>query len=158
MNSLIYREMTAGEEQEVFDLVREVFMKYVAPDYREEGVREFFRFADPEKMRQRMQSGGFVLLACRAQKIVGMVEFVPPERIAMLFVSVQHQGIASELVRHAANRARTENSNIKKITAHSSPYAVPFYLKIGFCKTGEAVADHGIKYIPVELRIFDKSA
>lgn len=156
MESLAYREMIAGEEQLVCDLVEEVFTEFVAPDYREEGITEFFRFANPIKMKQRVQSGGFVLVACQAENIVGVIEFVPPDRIAMLFVAIQHQGIASDLISGAVNKARAENTNIEKITVHSSPYAEPFYTRIGFHKTGDMVTDHGIKYIPMELHIFDR--
>jgi len=52
--------MILGEEQVVCDLVKEVFEEFVAPDYREEGIEEFFLFANPINMRQRVQSGVFV--------------------------------------------------------------------------------------------------
>ena len=158
IESLTYREMIPGEEQVVCDLVKEVFEEFVAPDYRQEGIEEFFLFANSIRMRQRVQSGGFVLLACQADRVVGMLEFVPPERIAMLFVSTQHQGIASELVDRAVGKARAANSDMTKITVHSSPYAEKFYLKSGFHKTGGAETDHGITYIPMELRVFEESA
>ena len=158
MESFTYREMIAGEEQNVCDLANKVFAEFVGPEYEEAGSNEFHRFTKPANMRQRIQSGGFVLVACEKVKIVGMIEFVPPDRIAMLFVSIQGQGIATELIKRAVKKAQVEIPGIKKVTVHSSPYAEAFYSKVGFRKTGDPIKDHGIKYIPMELHNFEKSA
>ena len=74
------REMNPGEERSVCELVSQVFHEYVAPDYGQEGIEEFFRFADPDAMNKRMQSGGFVLVAYQADILAGMLEFFPPYR------------------------------------------------------------------------------
>jgi len=78
--------------------VTQVFNEFVASDYERDGIKEFFRFANPSAMRERMQSGGFVLVAYQADVLVGMLEFFLPDCIAMLFVTVRHQGIATELL------------------------------------------------------------
>lgn len=148
---VVFREMNAGEERSVCELVRQVFHEFVAPDYAQEGIEEFFRFADPGAMKERMQSGGFVLVACQADVLAGMLEFFPPDRIAMLFVAIQHQGIAKELITNAIRKARAINPDLSKVTVHSSPYAEPIYLKLGFDKIGNVRKEHGIKYIPMEL-------
>ncbi len=59
MAPIVFREMNAGEEQAVCDLVRKVFSEFVASDYQEEGIEAFFNFANPSAMRKRVQSGGF---------------------------------------------------------------------------------------------------
>ena len=153
---IVYREMNPGEEQAVCDLVSQVFNEFVAPDYGQEGIEEFFRFANPGALEERMQSGGFVFVACQADVPVGMLEFFPPDRIAMLFVAIHHQGIAKELLAHAIGKARTVNPDLSKLTVHSSPYAEPTYLKMGFNKIGNATKEHGIMYIPMEL-LFEKN-
>ena len=153
---ILYRQMNPGEEQAVCDLVNQVFNEFVAPDYGQEGIEEFFRFANPGAMEERMQSGGLVLVAYQADVLVGMLEFFPPDRIAMLFVALQHQGIAKKLVAHAINKARDINPDLSKLTVHSSPYAEPIYLKMGFNKIGNAKKEQGIMYIPMEL-LFEKN-
>ncbi|MCG7901030.1 hypothetical protein A3195_02480 [Candidatus Thiodiazotropha endoloripes] len=50
--------------------------------------------ANPEALKVRMQSDGFVLVAVQDDTIVGMLEFCPPNMVALLFVTVRHQGIA----------------------------------------------------------------
>jgi hypothetical protein len=46
MEPITYTEMNTGEEQAVCDLVAQVFDEYVASDYEQDGVEEFFRCAD----------------------------------------------------------------------------------------------------------------
>ena len=158
MTELVYREMNTGEEQTVCDLVRQVFNQFVAPDYGQDGIEEFFRFANPDAMKERMQSGGFVLVAHQADALMGMLEFSPPDCIAMLFVAVQHQGIAKALLAQAIGKARVLNPGLSKLIVHSSPYAEPVYQKMGFHKTGDVTTENGITYIPMELLLKDKSA
>lgn len=156
MDSVAYEEMRAGEEQSACDLVQLVFNELVAPDYEPEGVEEFFRFANPSAMAERRESGGFVLVAKQTGKLVGVLEFVLPDRIAMLFVTLRGRGIAKELVARAVKKARCENSGLSRVTVNSSPYAETFYRKMGFRPVGEAKIEHGIRYTPMELSLEER--
>lgn len=156
MDSVAYEEMRAGEEQLACDLVQLVFNELVAPDYEPEGVEEFSRFANPSAMAKRRDSGGFVLVARQTGKLVGVLEFVPPDRIAMLFVALRGRGIAKELVARAVKRARRENAGLSRVTVNSSPYAEAFYLRMGFRPVGEARTEHGIRYTPMELSVEER--
>lgn len=158
MDTIVYREMNTGEEQAVCDLVTHVFNEFVASDYAYDGIKEFFQFANPSAMNERMQSDGFVLVAYQADVLVGILEFVLPDCIAMLFVTVQHQGVATELLTQAISKARALNPELSKLTVHSSPYAEPFYQKMGFQKTGNSMTENGITYIPMELLLNNESA
>ena len=148
MRQIIYRDMKVGEEPIVCELVRQVFNECVAPDYGHAGIDEFFRFANPDAMSVRMQAGGFVLVAIRAERVVGMLEFAPPDHIALLFVSCRQQGIATELLARTVHRIR-----VTKLTVHSSRYAEPIYRKLGFYPVGDVVTDHGITYIPMDRNL-----
>ncbi len=156
MKSIVFREMQTGEEQIVCDLVTKVFNEFVAPDYGDDGVETFLKFANHRAMRERMQLDGFVILAYKGDTLVGMLEFYLPDRIAMLFVTVRRQGIAKELLSHAINKARALNSSLTKVTVHSSPYAEPIYQKLGFIKTGDIATENGITYIPMELLLTEE--
>jgi len=153
MESIGYREMNAGEEAIVCELVEKVFKKFVAPDYGKDGVEEFFRFANPSAMNERLKSDGFVLVAHQVNELVGMIEFFPPDHIAMLFVTIHHKGIAKELLNKTISKARVLNPNLSKIDVHSSPYAEPIYQKMGFHKTGNTTTENGITYTPMELSL-----
>ncbi len=80
---IAYREMKPGEELEVCNLANNVFNQYVAPDYDQEGIDEFVRFANPNAMKERTQANGFVFVAYQGYKLVGMIEFFPPNVVAM---------------------------------------------------------------------------
>lgn len=156
MTDLIsYREMQQGEEQAVCDLVKGVFDEYVAPDYGQDGIDEFFRFANVSAMRERMKSGGLVLVAQRGDELLGVIEFSPPNIIAMLFVTVRRKGVATALLKHAVEKIKTENPELKQLIVHSSPYALPIYEKMGFKVTGKKITENGIIYIPMKLSLTD---
>ena len=124
-----YREMVNGEEEVVSALVEGVFNEFVAPDYNEEGIAEFFRFANPDAMRERIRSGGFVLAAEYGGDLAGVLEFTPPNSIAILFVTVRRRGIAKGLLSQAIKKVLIANPSLSKLVAHSSPYAVVVYEK-----------------------------
>jgi len=150
MDQITYREMRCGEEQAVCDLVRQIFNKFVAFDYGTAGIEEFFRFANPTAMTTRVKAGGYVLVARTSDSLVGMLEFAPPDRIAMLFVSFRHQGIARELLARAIRHALAASPPVSKLTVHSSPYAEPIYRKMGFNQVGDVTTENGITYILME--------
>ena len=151
MEPIDYRVMNSGEEAIVCDLVADVFNQFVASDYEKEGVEEFFRFANSDALKERIKSGGFVLVALQADTIVGMIEFFPPDCVAMLFVTLQHKGIAKTLLAETITKARASNPDLSRIIVHSSPFAETIYEKMGFEKTGDTVTENGITYITMEL-------
>ena len=104
-------------------------------------------------MASRVRSGGFILLAKRSRKLVGALEFVPPDRIAMLFVTHRGQGIGRDLLARAIERARRITPSLSKVTVHASPNAETAYQKMGFRPSEKATTEHGIRYLPMELRL-----
>ena len=153
MQGIVYREMNPGEESAVCDLVAQVFKQFVAPDYSRDGVDEFFRFANPDALKKRVQADSSVLAAYQAKTLVGVLEFVLPNRIAMLFVNLPHQGIAKKLVSLAVSKAREKTPASSELVVHSSPYAQAIYQKMGFQKTGDSTTKNGITYTPMALSI-----
>ncbi len=127
VETVSYEEMTFGEEPVVCDLVNRVFDELVAPDCDQCGVDEFLRFVNPTAVAERVLSGGLVLVAKKSGKIVGVLEFVPPDRIALLFVTLRGKGIGKELVTRAVERAKHKDPSLSKVTVHSSPYAKAAY-------------------------------
>lgn len=156
MEPIVYEHMSSGEEQLVCELVKNVFNEFIAPDYDQDGVDNFFCFANAAAMAERVRSGGYVLVAKQSGRLVGMLEFTRPDRIAMLFVSQRGQGIAKELIARAIEKARSENPALPKMTVHSSPFAKAAYQKMGFRQTGDTMIEQGIRYVPMAL-LLEKS-
>ena len=66
--------------------------------------------------------------------------------IALFFVDkkYQKQGIGKQLFQTILN------TNIDKITVHSSPYAVSIYHKLGFHDTDKEQIVNGLRFTPME--------
>jgi len=144
-----YRFMLKGEEAKVCALVGKVFNEFVAPDYGEEGIHEFFKFATPPAMAGRAGSEQVVMVAEQVPDLVGMIEMRNYDHIAMLFVGLRGQGIAKELINRAVEECRRRKPEIKRITVNSSPFAAPVYSRMGFKATGPLQTKNGITFAPM---------
>ena len=82
-----------------------------------------------------------------------MLEFVPPDHIALMFACIRGQGIGRELLTRTINQARASNPELAKLTVHSSLSAEPIYRKLGFRPTETATTENGITFIPMERDI-----
>jgi GNAT superfamily N-acetyltransferase len=141
--------MTSGEETDVCALVRHVFDELVAPDFAADGVAEFYRFANPEALVERMKAGNPVVVAEIRGEIVGMLEIKPPGHITMLFVARRGEGIGRQLVAHALEICRRAAPHLDKVTVHASRFAVPIYRRLGFEPEGPERTENGIVFLPM---------
>lgn len=98
-----YRLMQRGEEESVCALVEKVFNEFVAPDYDLDGVNEFFRFANPPALAGRAGTEQVVMVAEKGPDLVGIIEILNCNHIAMLFVICRGRGIAKELLKSSGN-------------------------------------------------------
>lgn len=154
--SVKYRNMKPGEEVEVSNLVARSFNEFIAPGFSEEGVEEFFKYANHRALLKRTEGGNhFVLVAEREGMSVGMIEIKERRHISMLFVdkSFHRKGIARGLLMLALEDIRSGAAIPEKITVNSSPFAVSFYERAGFKPTSETKTIHGIVHIPMALDI-----
>lgn len=144
-----YRFMRPGEEAEVCDLVERVFNELVAPDYGPEGIAEFFRFCNPPALAQRAGPEQVVVVAEEGAELVGMIEMMRNDHIAMLFVRHRGQGIAKELLRMGIMECHRRRPEVRQITVNSSPFAEPVYRRMGFNATGPLQKTKGIIFVPM---------
>ena len=152
--NLIYRAMKPGEENEVCSLVTRVFKSFVAPQYSQEGIDEFLRYAAaPKAMVTRIQANHFVLVAELNGSIVGMIEVRDSNHISLFFVEgrLQQQGIAKELLRRALEICTRNQAGMAKLTVNSSPNAVGAYQTMGFRFEGPEQTKNGIRFVPMAL-------
>lgn len=149
----VYRPARPGEETAVSNLVARSFNEFIAPYFSEEGIEEFFKYANPRSLAKRSKDAHFVLVAEIDGEIAGMIEIREMSHISMLFVDkARHgKGIGRELVRLALERVKSESSPPEEITVNSSRFAVPFYERLGFLKTSEEKIINGFVHIPMAL-------
>jgi catechol 2,3-dioxygenase-like lactoylglutathione lyase family enzyme/predicted N-acetyltransferase YhbS len=145
--------MQAGEEDAVCQLITRVFDEFVAPDFGEDGIQEFYRYANPESLAQHAKRDHDILVAEEEGQIVGMIAMRKQTHVALLFVERRGRGIARELLRQAMDACRQAAPETTRITVHSSPYALPVYLRLGFEVSGPEKTVHGIRFVPMHLRL-----
>ena len=112
---MIIREIKKEEMKEALELVWEVFLKYEAPDYTEEGINEFKRSIDDiEWVSQRDFYGAF-----EDNKILGVIATKDINHIALFFVKGEYhkQGIGRKLY----EKVKSIN-NEGFFTVNSSPF------------------------------------
>ena len=150
---LILRHINPGEEVEVSNLVARSFNEFIAPDFPDEGIEEFFGYSNPRALIKRSDGNHFVLVAEAQGSIAGMIEIREMRHVSMLFVdkAFHRKGIAKGLLTAALDRIESGSRPPRKVTVHSSRFAVPFYESLGFVRTEEEKIIHGVIHIPMAL-------
>lgn len=148
-----YRSHAEKDIPSVSELVGRVFDRFIAPEYSDEGIREFRRYIQPQAFRERMHAGHFGLLAETGDRIAGMIEARGNDHVSLLFVDPEfhNRGIAKELLRQTVEHCRAAQPGLSGIGVNSSSYAVAIYEKLGFRRAGERQVRNGIGFIPMFL-------
>lgn len=147
--------MQKGQENSVIEITREVFDEIVAPQYTQEGIDEFYRFASVESLCKRNQSDHFTIIAANEDKLSGIIEVRELKHISMFFVKkeLQNKGIGKALFKNALNEILKRNPEVKLLTVNSSLNAVDAYKRLGFETLDNEQCFNGIKFIPMELKL-----
>jgi len=105
--------------------------------------------------RGEKSSESMLILALAEDSMVGLVEVRSYNHIALLFVDEEwhRRGVAKRLLDLAVERCKLNNSGLKMVEVHSSPFAVPVYERLEFVKTGDERVENGIRYTPMALRL-----
>lgn len=146
------RFLEADERACALQLALDVFMRFVAPDYSEQGVETFRSYIETETDANTLICYG----AFEDTALVGMLAMRSSNHISLFFVDerFQRRGIGRTLF----NFVR-ENASSGVITVHSSPYAKPIYEKLGFTAISDEQLSDGIRYVPMKyLRDDSQSA
>ncbi|MGM9531294.1 GNAT family N-acetyltransferase [Intestinibacter sp.] len=135
------RKLSNLEIEGALDLVWQVFLKFEAPEYPQEGVDEFKNFiSDKNEIAKLVFYGAFI-----ENKIVGVLA-MREKHISLFFVDEKYHknGIGKKLFLHTLEEYKGAD-----ITVNSSPYARCIYGKLGFVETSEEQITNGIRYIPM---------
>lgn len=144
---MLVRPLSLQELPAAMRLAREVFLEFVAPDYSEEGRRNFLKFLEMEQILPLVGRGELFCYGCFAgDELIGMAATLGRDQLCLLFVqgAWQRQGAArrlfAEILRHAPAG--------KPISVHASPCGAPAYRRLGFVGEREAAAD-GMRFFPM---------
>lgn len=135
------RFLDKQEIPKALDLAWEVFQKYVAIDYVQEGIDEFYTFLHSPLLTQPLVYYG----AFDQNQIIGMIA-MRKNHIALFFVkdTYQHQGIGKALFTYMLTQIPDQ-----VISVNASPYATEIYRELGFHSHASMKEEHGIRYLPM---------
>lgn len=135
------RELAEGEKDAAIELCWSVFKEYEAPDYTEEGVREFYRSIHNRGFICQLRFFG----AFDGDNMVGVIAIRGGSHIALFFVKGEYhrRGIGRRLFECA------EMERGGKITVNSSPYAVEIYRRLGFKEADGEQSVNGLRFTPM---------
>ncbi len=126
-----------------------------APGYSASGVKEFFKYASAECLKDRVQKNHLVLVALDGEAPVGVIEIRNPGHVSLLFVKTGYQklGIGKRLLALSVEMCRQADPRLDHLDVNSSPFAVKIYEKLGFTATGAQQEVKGIIFTPMKLRL-----
>ena len=147
--------MSAADAGPGIELVTRVFDEFVAPDFSAEGIASFVEWANPGNFAERLRGDYLAFAAVHRDRIVGVIEWMPPDHVAMLFVdpTLQGEGIGRRLFEESLRQIRAAHDGVETVRVHASRYAVPFYRRLGFRELGPEQEQDGIRYTPMRLEI-----
>ncbi len=137
-------------------LAWDTFLVYEAPEYSAEGVKNFHDFVKGDELRNMFVLGEYRAWAAYDEQdvLVGILGIRKHWHISLLFVEprLHHQGIATSLLKSVF--AEAVGQGVDTMTVNSSPYAVPFYHKLGFTDLDHERTTDGIRYTPMSIELF----
>ena len=142
---MVIRKINKDEMKEALNLVWAVFLEFEAPDYSEEGIKEFKKAIDDSNwVNARDFYGAFD----EDNKILGVITTRDFTHIALFFVDGKYhrQGIGKKLY----EKVKDLNKD-NFFTVNSSPYAHEIYKKIGFIDTDKEQCIKGLRFFPMRI-------
>jgi GNAT superfamily N-acetyltransferase len=141
------------QETGALDLVWIVFSEFEAPEYEDKGIKEFKNFIKYDAIKKMLDNAELLMWGCfEKDRIIGVIAVAGLRcHINLLFVDKQYhkQGIARELYRTALEYY-CANSEYRKITVNSSPYATLIYRRLGFSDTDMEQIVNGLRFVPMQ--------
>lgn len=136
------RPLLPLEIPRAIDLIWEVFLRFEAPVYSEEGIRAFRASLDDPVRNAAMKWYG----AFDNGHLVGALCMRKPQHIGDFFVKEEYQGKGHG--RRLFERMK-QDYETREFTVNSSPYGVPVYHKLGFVNTAEEQTVDGLIFTPM---------
>ena len=138
------KRLSPDELPEAIALMWEVFCRFEAPVYPQEGIDEFRASLDHAERNARMKFYG----AYEANTLIGVLAMRAPQHIGYFFVreDCQHRGIGKKLF----ETMRLDYA-VQEFTVNAAPIAVDIYRHLGFVPTDTEKITNGIRYTPMRF-------
>lgn len=153
MEKVLYelRPLKENEWDMAMQLAWDTFLIYEAPEYSKEGIKHFQEYVRDPRLKEMFRNGDFQAVGAFYENAIIGILGTRGQHISLLFVEPQyhHQGIASSLLE--SYFAVAKKLGVDRISVNASPYAVPFYKKLGFKNIQSEVVKDGIRYTPMRI-------
>ncbi len=136
------RQLTSHEIPKAISLIWEVFLKFEAPEYSQEGIDNFRASLDDKERTKAMKWYG----AFDNGKLIGVLTMREPQHIGGFFVRADYQGKGFGRMLFEAMKS---DYKTQEFTVNSSPYAVKIYEHLGFVPTDTEQTVTGIRFTPM---------
>jgi len=144
------RRLTADELPMALELAWDTFLRFEAPDYGPEGVETFRRTViENEEFLEKCKRGENRMWgAFDGDKLIGLYGMRGQSHICLVFThhAYHRKGIATALFHRVIGDIQKENPGLKRITLNSSPYGLPFYLRMGLYPRDTEKTIDGIRF------------
>ena len=165
LSNVSIRAMSASDSHGVSHLILTLFNEFVAPGYSKKASKTFRRQTRRQSRCAEIREGESRLVAetlvdeARGE-LVGVIGVRDVSHIHWLWVRKDwhRRGVASILFANVVAEIRRQRPDVMKITLNSSPYAIPFYLRLGFQISGEEIDKKGIICTPMKLDLEQASS
>lgn len=147
MVNYLINELHIDNLDRALHLIWNVFTKYDAPDYSQEGIEKFQEIINKNAVEKKLISGEVNIIACWDNTdLIGVLAIKRPCHIWLMFVDGDYhqKGIAKNMFKEFLKDFKGD-----KITVNSSPYAIEFYKRLGFEAEKDEQLIHGIRFIPM---------
>lgn len=147
----VVRRAKEDEWEDAMALAWRTFKKYVAPDYSELGIKEFYDFISDNGIHKMFLIGQYPLwVATYDDEIIGMISLRSRKHISLLFVDgkFHKKGVGRDLIYAAAEEILS--NGLHEATVNASPYGVEFYRKVGFVGLGDEYVESGMRVTPMK--------
>jgi GNAT superfamily N-acetyltransferase len=143
MDGNFIRVMKAGDVVRVSAMIQESFHRFIARDYTAEGLKKFLEETNVEGISRILGEWPLLLVSegrmgNERSAVSGMIGLRLRNHISLFFVDAlwHGKGVGRLLLREAIQKTLQNNPDVTSITVNSSPFAVGFYEKMGFQRSG----------------------
>lgn len=133
-------------------MIWETFLKFEAPDYEQEGIKNFFDFITDDDLHEAFLKGDYQLMvALDGRRIVGAGSIRNRNHLSLLFVdeAYHRRGIGRAIMQSLLRYIKDEEGE-RYMSLKAAPYAVNFYKKLGFRAVRPEEAYSGIRVTSME--------
>lgn len=139
------RPLVNDELQNAIELIWEVFLRFEALEYSQEGINHFRASLDDKERTNSLKWYG----AFDNENLVGVITMREPQHIGGFFVKANCQGKGFGRMLFESMKADYKK---QEFTVNSSPYAVKIYEHLGFVATDTEQTVNGIRFTPMKYK------